>query len=101
MFATLEFLFGVPLFKGTGLASLWGALVSLPAGLLLIWVDLGHLERIWRVYLQPNWLSVMTQMVWGYTVFGLLILGAVWLALKQRRGTGLKTVMAAGLVLSI
>jgi molybdopterin-containing oxidoreductase family membrane subunit len=101
MFATLDFLFGMRLFKGTGRVALWGALVSLGAGLLSIWLDLGHLERIWRVYLHPNWFSVMAQMVWGYSLFGLV--GAVALVLTKRapRSIWMKPVMVIGLVLSV
>src|SRR3990172_2967806 len=57
MLATLDYLFEIPLFKGTGKAALWGALVTLPAGLVSIGLDLGHLERIWKVYFQTNPLS--------------------------------------------
>jgi len=46
MFAALDLLFDVKLFKGTGKAALWTALVSLAAALLSIWLDLGHMERI-------------------------------------------------------
>ena len=52
MIATLDLLFDIPAFKGTGKIALWGALVSLAAGLLSIWLDLGHMERIWKVYFQ-------------------------------------------------
>jgi molybdopterin-containing oxidoreductase family membrane subunit len=101
MFATLDYLFEIPLFKGTGKAALWGALVTLPAGLASIGLDLGHMERIWKVYLQPNPLSVMAQMVWGYTIFGLIILAALWLAIKQPKHVAVKPLMIVGLVLSI
>lgn len=102
MLATLDFLFEVKLFKGTGKAALWGALVTLPAGLASIGLDLGHMERIWKVYLQPNPLSVMAQMVWGYSLFGLLILAALWVALRhsERRGL-LKILMVIGLILGV
>src|SRR3990172_9058944 len=93
MFATLDYLFEIPLFKGTGRAALWGALVTLGAGLASIGLDLGHMERIWKVYLQPNLFSVMAQMVWGYTLFGLIILAALWLAIKQPKHAALKPLM--------
>jgi len=102
MLATLDFLFEIKLFKGTGKAALWGALVTLPAGLASIGVDLGHMERIWKVYLQPNLSSVMAQMVWGYTMFGLVILASLWLTIRQppRRGL-IKLLMVIGLFLSV
>jgi protein NrfD len=104
MFAALDYLFEIPLFKGTGRAALWGALVTLPAALLSIGLDLGHMERIWKVYLQPNPYSVMAQMVWGYTLFGLLTLAALWLALKAPAGKNpllLKILIAVGALLAV
>ncbi len=102
MLATLDFLFELKLFRGTGKAALWGALVTLPAGLASIGLDLGHMERIWKVYLQPNLTSVMAQMVWGYTVFGLVILASLWLTIRhpERRGL-IKPLMIFGLFLAI
>ncbi|MEW5986861.1 MAG: NrfD/PsrC family molybdoenzyme membrane anchor subunit [Chloroflexota bacterium] len=102
MLATLDYLFNVPLFKGTGKAALWGALVTLGAGLLSIALDLGHVERIWKVYLQGNPLSVMAQIVWGYTLFGLIILVSLWLAVRPNNRTiWLKPLMIGGLFLSV
>lgn len=101
MLATLDYLFAVPLFKGTGRIALWGSLVSLAAGLLTIWLDLGHMERIWKVYLQGNPSSVMFQMVWGYTLFGALMLASLWLAIRRPNSRWLKTLMIAGLPLAL
>lgn len=101
MLATLDFLFHVPLFKGTGKVALWGALVSLAAGLLSIWLDLGHMERIWKVYLQGNPGSVMFQMVWGYTLFGLMMTVALYLAVRRPESRALKVVMILGLLASL
>lgn len=99
--ATLDYLFNLPLFKGTGRVALWGSLVSLAAGLLSIWLDLGHIERIWKVYLQGNPNSVMFQMVWGYTIFGLLMLASLWLAIRTPKSRWLKVLMIAGLPLAL
>ena len=101
MLATLDYLFNLPLFKGTGRIALWGSLVSLAAALLSIWLDLGHLERIWKVYLQGNPSSVMFQMVWGYTLFGLLLLTSLWLAMRRPQSRWLKALMIAGLPLAL
>jgi protein NrfD len=83
MFATLDLLFGVDAFKGTGRIALWTALTSLGGALLSIWLDLGHMARIWKVYFQPHFGSVMTQMVWGYTLFGILLLFALYLSIRK------------------
>lgn len=104
MVATLEYLFEAPLFKGTGKYALWGAMVTLPAALISIGMDLGHMERIWKVYLRPNLNSLLAQMVWGYTLLGLVILAALWLAVRSAGGKPtrfFKLVMAVGLVMAI
>ena len=99
--ATLDYLFNVPLFKGTGRIALWVALVTLGAGLFSIWLDLGHLERIWEVYLRPNLNSVMAQIVWGYTILGLIQLAALILAIRSPQSRWLKALMIAGLPLAL
>ena len=45
MWASLDLLFEIPSFKGTGKPALWAALVNLVAGLAAIALDLGHMER--------------------------------------------------------
>jgi molybdopterin-containing oxidoreductase family membrane subunit len=100
MLATLEYLFDVPIFKGTGKIALWGALASLAAALLSIWFDIGHMERIWKVYLQGNPSSVMFQMVWGYTLFGVVILASLVLVLRNPNSGWIKPLMVLGLLLS-
>jgi protein NrfD len=99
--ATLDLLFGVDAFKGTGRVALWVALVSLGGALLSIGLDLGHMGRIWKVYLQPSFGSVMAQMVWGYTLFGLLLAVALYLAIKDPAGKALRTVLIVGLPLAL
>jgi protein NrfD len=101
MIATLDLLFQVEIFRGTGRIALWVALVSLGAGLLSIWLDLGHMDRIWKVYLQGNLSSVMAQIVWGYTLFGFLLLASLFLAVRQPRHAVLRILMIIGLPLSL
>lgn len=101
MLAAFDYLFNVPQFKGTGKTMLWAALVTLPAGLASIGMDLGHMDRIWKVYLQPNFTSFLTLMVWGYTIFLILILLSVYLAFTQPDKKVMKIVMWIGFVTSI
>lgn len=101
MLATLDYLFEIPLFKGTGKFALWGALVTMPAALMTIGMDLGHYERIWKVYLQPNPLSLLAQMVWGYTIFVVVIALSLWLAMRNRHDRLMKAVMVVGLFFAI
>ncbi len=101
MIATLDYLFGVRLFKGTGKLALWGALVTMPAALATIGMDLGHMERIWKVYLQPNFGSVMAQMVWGYTLFFAIILISLWGVVRKPQALWIKPVFSLGLFVAI
>lgn len=101
MFATLEYLFHIKLFKGTGKAALWSALICMPAALATIGMDLGHMERIIRVYLNPNPLSLLAQMVWGYTIFILVILGTMWLVYRKPEAQLTKWAMSIGLFLAV
>lgn len=101
MIATLNHLFRIPVFKGIGRLALWGALVSLGAGLFSIWLDLGHLERVWKVYLQGNPGSLMFQMVWGYTIFGLIIVISLVLAIRKPESPWLRVLMSVGLVVAL
>lgn len=101
MFATLEYLFNFKLFKGTGKAALWVALVTMPAALATIGMDLGRMERIWKVYLNPNPSSLLAQMVWGYTSFILVILVTMWLIYKKPESKLAKWALSFGLFLSI
>ncbi len=106
MIASLDYLFGIRLFKGIGKTALWAAVVTMPAALVTIGMDLGHMERVWKVFLQPNFLSVMAQLVWGYSIFMVVLLAALWLIIRLERGKQdarpwLRFVMAVGLFLSI
>ena len=101
MVATLDILFRIPTFRGIGKVALWTGLVALGSGLLCIWLDLGHLDRIWKVYLQGNPSSVMFQMVWGYTFFGLIMLVSLVGAIRAPDSRWLRWVGALGLVTSL
>ena len=101
MLATLDYLFNIPQFKGTGKAMLWAAAVTLPAGLASIGMDIRHIERICKVYLQPNFSSFLALMVWGYTIFLLLILLSLYLAFTRPEQSVMKLVMWIGLVVAV
>jgi molybdopterin-containing oxidoreductase family membrane subunit len=100
MVATLDYLFKVPLFRGTGKFALLGSLVTLPLALVLIGFDLGHMERIWKVYLQPNFESLLAQLVWSYSLLLIVVIAALLIA-RRSEGTGLRITMGIGLVLAV
>ncbi len=102
MIATLDYLFRIDLFKGTGKYSLWGAMVCMPAALLTIGLDLGHMERGWKGFFQPNFESLLCQMVWGYTIFAVVV--AVSLVLVSRPNQNHRVVQVVsgfGLLLAV
>jgi protein NrfD len=101
MVATLDYLFRIPLFRGTGKYALWGSFSTLPFALMLIGFDLGHMERVWMVYLQPNPSSVMAQLVWSYSIFLIVVVAALALAFRNPESLLFRVVMAIGLVMSV
>lgn len=101
MLATLDYLFNVKLFKGTGKYALWAALVTMPAALISIGFDLGHMERIWKVYVNPNFGAPMAQLVWGYTIFLVVVAVALVLAARRPDSLFMKVIMGVGLFLSV
>jgi molybdopterin-containing oxidoreductase family membrane subunit len=100
MIATLDYVFEVPLFKGTGRYALLASLVTLPAALVLIGFDLGHMERIWKVYLEPSFDSLLAQLVWSYSLF-LVVVVVSLVAIAAGRTRWLKPLMIVGLALAI
>jgi len=98
--ATLDLLFHLPAFRNTGRLSLYLTLVTLGAGLFHIWLDLGHPERIWEVYVRPSWVSVMAQLVWGYTLFGLITLVVLMLTYRPTAQQVQRALLWVGVLLA-
>ena len=99
--ASLDLLLKLKVFAGTARTLLLAALASLAAGLLFIWIDLGHPERVYRVYTDPNFNSVMAQIVWAYTAFGALTLLTLVLHVRKASDTLLSIVVAVGIPLAL
>ncbi len=101
MVASLDYLFRLKLFRGTGKYGLWGAMVSMPAALMSIGLDLGHYERIWRVYIHPNFGAPMAQLVWGYSIFTAVVAAALVMVSRRPNARSVQVLMAVGVVLAI
>ncbi len=102
LWASLDLLFEIPACKGTGVKALWAALITLTAALIAIAFDLGHMERFWKVLLQPNLHAGVAEDAWGYTIFGGLTAIALFRAVNQKGKDGvLKVIMVLGLVVSL
>lgn len=59
------------------------ALGAFIAGMVNVWLDLGHPWRFWKLFLQTSTSSVMGWMAWFYLLYGLLLVAGLWLT---RRG---------------
>lgn len=53
------------------------SLAALLAGLLSILIDLGHIERFYKLFISPSATSVMAWMVWLYSIYALVLLAAL------------------------
>lgn len=99
--AALDYLFDIPAFSGYGKPALWTSLVTLAMAMASIGLDLGHMERTWKAFVQFNPHSGVVEDVWGYTVFGVLALIALVLAIRGQKGSALKIVMGLGFVIAL
>ncbi len=76
------------------------ALVTLGNGLALVFVDLGHMERFWKVYFQPNAVSILAWMVWVYSAYSITLLAMLYALVKEKE-PWLKPLSVAGFLLLI
>src|SRR3990172_8210590 len=65
-----------------GKLALFTALVSLIAALFIIWLDLGHQWRFYRIFTDGNTVSMMVWMVWLYTAYAVVLSVEFWLAIR-------------------
>ncbi len=82
LLSSLVYVFRVERLERVGKLALFVALVALLGGLLAIWFDLGRMERFYRVYTSPNFQSMMAWMIWLYTAYFVVLLAAVYFALR-------------------
>jgi protein NrfD len=91
---------GISHLRRASLYALPISLFTLAMGLLLVLADLGHMERFWKLYLQPNPSSLLAWMVWVYTGFTFVLL-AMLFALAKGKPNWLKPLSIAGFLLVI
>jgi anaerobic selenocysteine-containing dehydrogenase/Ni/Fe-hydrogenase subunit HybB-like protein len=82
LFAVGE-VFRIERLRRVGRPALVVASAALVSGLVIIGLDLGHLERFWSVYLYGNPSSVMAWEISLYTAFGVLLLVTLVLAFRN------------------
>jgi protein NrfD len=101
IWASLDLIFHLPAFSGTGRPALLAALVTLVAGLAAIALDLGHMDRFWKTIFQVNMSSGVAMDVWGYTVFGLVTVVALIVSATETNKPALQIIMWIGLIVSV
>src|SRR3990167_3180103 len=84
IFSSLASVFNLKVFQKLAKVSLLTSLVTLLAALLTITLDLGHWERFWYVFIHPTPSSMMSWMIWLYTVYFLLLVLQVFYAFRNR-----------------
>jgi molybdopterin-containing oxidoreductase family membrane subunit len=92
LISALVYVFGVKTLEPIGPLSLFTALIALITSLVHVWFDLGHLERFWHFYTSPNWGSLLNYIAWAYSVYFLLLLAELFLAMKQKIWTRLNRI---------
>ena len=82
LLSSLIFVFGLKRLEPIGKLALFTATITLCCALLVIWLDLGHPFRFWKVYVNAQPTSMMAWMVWLYTAYFLLVVTETWFALR-------------------
>lgn len=101
LIAALGYGFGVKAVQPLGNLSLLTAFAALTGGLTSVWLDLGHSERIFYLFLSTSPKSVMGLMTWFYTLYGILLLVMLYLAWKQPASSALRVLGWIGLPFAI
>lgn len=84
LLSTLVYVFGVKRLEPVGPLALLQALACLLLGGLLIVMDLGHPERVYKVLTSGNPTSVMAWMGFFYNLYIAIVLVELYLALRTR-----------------
>jgi len=83
LISSLVYVFDVRRFEKIGRLALFTAVVTLLLALLMIWSDLGHMDRAWEVFVYPNFRSPMAWMIWLYTAYFVLVVAELWFLLRR------------------
>lgn len=82
LLSSLIYVFRLQRLEQIGKLALFTAVVSLFSALLIIWFDIGRMERFWEIYTRGNPRSMMAWMVWLYTAYFALVTVELWFALR-------------------
>ncbi len=82
LLSTLVYVFNIRQLEKVGKLALLTAIVTLFAAMFLIFLDLGHPERAWKLAFNTNFTSIMGWMIWLYGAYFILLLAEFWFALR-------------------
>ncbi|NOY55239.1 MAG: polysulfide reductase NrfD [Actinobacteria bacterium] len=82
LLSTLVYVFRVKRLEGVGKLALFTALITLFGAMLLVWFDLGHPLRAYRLITHTHFTSMMGWMAWLYTSYFVLLLVELWFAIR-------------------
>ncbi len=80
--SALVYVFNVKVLEKIGKIALLTALATLIGALLSIWLDLGHMGRVWRMVVHTHFGSVMGWMAWLYGFYFILLSFEFWYAIR-------------------
>ncbi len=83
LLSSLVYVFGVQRFEPIGRLAVFTAILTLLLALFTIWMDIGHLERFWYVFVYANFSSPMAWMIWLYTAYFILLVVEFWLLMRR------------------
>ncbi|HET8570067.1 MAG TPA: NrfD/PsrC family molybdoenzyme membrane anchor subunit [Candidatus Limnocylindria bacterium] len=76
------------------------SLVTLGAGLFLVMLDLGRVDRVYELFTRTSFSSVLGAMIWVYTIYGVVLL-AMLVALARGWTAQLPWLALSGMVLVV
>lgn len=82
LLSSLIYVFGFKQLEKIGRLSLFTAIITLCLALVSIWFDLGRMWRSYRIFIDPNFGSMMAWMVWLYSMYTLVMLVELWCAMR-------------------
>lgn len=82
LLSTLIYVFGMHQYEKVGRMALLSALFALVAGLVFVWIDLGHPLRFWKVFTRWNYTSVLAWEILAYLFYIAALALELWYLMR-------------------
>jgi molybdopterin-containing oxidoreductase family membrane subunit len=82
LLSTLIFVFNNKWLEPVARLAVLQALVCLVTGMVFVFIDLGHWQRFWHVFVYPQWNSVLAWEIWLYLLYVVVLLVELWLLMR-------------------